>query len=157
MSEKLQVDWCSDFICCLAWKLFFFKVSCLCDHFNKVVAVFPGIFASKQYSNCHERDGGCRQHTCLYARVRTFFSCKIHASRMFGSRADRFCEFLKIVSSLRHVSVGCLASLLYHHRFFSYLFSVMTFILVNTAGTRSLLLRLRSMEWNVWRSGQSDS
>ena len=28
--------------------------------------------------NCHERDGRCRHHTNLYARIRTFFSCAPH-------------------------------------------------------------------------------
>ena len=32
--------------------------------------------------NCRELDGWCRQHTCLYARVPTFFSCTHDTSLM---------------------------------------------------------------------------
>ena len=50
----------------------------------------------------------CRQNTCFYARMRTFFSCAVHASLMFGSRARRLkCFCAKVISSLCHVSVGC--------------------------------------------------
>ena len=35
-------------------------------------------------SNCHERDGRCRHHTCLCARIRTFFL--VRASHVMTAR-----------------------------------------------------------------------
>ena len=51
-------------------------------------------------------ESSCRQHTCLYARMRTFFSCTVHASLMFGSRARRLDVFTQKSSHL------CVMSLL---------------------------------------------
>ena len=59
--------------------------------------------------HCHERDGRCRQHTCFYARMRTFFSCTVHASLMFGSRAGPLNVFAQ--SHLTSASCLCWVSL----------------------------------------------
>ena len=54
----------ADSMFCLATAVFFY--SCF-------LAV-----STSDSSNCHERDGWCRHHTCLYARTRTSFSCAPH-------------------------------------------------------------------------------
>ena len=49
-------------------------------------------------SNCHERDGRCRPHTCLYARMRTFLvhsTCVTDVSLALGSRLASVARFSK--------------------------------------------------------------
>ena len=67
-------------------------------------------------------------------------------------------HFSKTLSSLRHVFVTCAFHSFPSCRFISYLFSVTTFNVIDNFGEDKIKPpRLRSLEWNVWLLGQSDS
>ena len=77
----------------------------------------------------------CRQHTCFYARMRTFFSCTVHASLMFWLEGlTTQCVCAKVISSLCHVAVGCPCQSFSSECFLTHLFAVTTFSVVHTDG-----------------------
>ena len=115
---------------------------------------------------------GCRHHTYLYARRRTFFlvrtsQCTMHSLiRTLPMLSHRHwlkiqgisvSHFSKPLSSLRHVLVRCAFCSLPSCRSISYLFSVTTSSVDHIIGEDQIKpVLLCSPEWNGWLLGQSD-
>ena len=83
-----------------------------------VVVLFSGFLLAvsrSDSSNCHQRDGRCRHHTCLYALMRTFFSCTAHAWLMFHWHLAQDCQVRARFSKKCHLSTMSVLGVLVGH------------------------------------------